>query len=155
MAEPHAGEVPEVGSALPPVVRTFGTQDLVRFAHGANDYARLHYDQDYARRRGFPTVIVHGALKATMMSQVVTDWLGARGWVTHFRSEYRAPDAPETLLTAGGLVRSVDQSAEGLTVTFDLWVDNDAGVRTTRGEATAFVAAPASEPPSTDTAEEP
>jgi acyl dehydratase len=141
--------------SLPPVVRAFTTQDLVRFAHGANDYARLHYDQDYARGRGFETVIVHGALKATMMSQVVTGWLGPRGWVKHFRSEYRAPDLPGTRLIAGGAVRSVDTDGEQTTVTIELWVEDEAGRRTARGAATAVLgpappAPPASERPAHD-----
>ncbi|MGC2712981.1 MAG: hypothetical protein WA366_06350, partial [Pseudolabrys sp.] len=59
---------------------------------GTNDAAQLHYDQDYRRSRGFPTVIVHGALKATLMSQVLTNWVGLRSWVSDFRAEYRAPD---------------------------------------------------------------
>jgi hypothetical protein len=78
-----------VGLELPTVTRTPGTEDLVRFAQGTNDAARLHHDQDYARSRGFPTVIVHGALKATLMSQVLTNWVGLRGWVSDFRAEYR------------------------------------------------------------------
>jgi acyl dehydratase len=132
---------PLPGVLLPPVARTFTTQDLVRFAHGANDYARLHYDQGYARGRGFSTVIVHGALKATLMSQVVTDWLGRQGWVRSFRSEYRAPDLPGVRLSAGGMVRSVDVVEGVRTVFLDLWVDDEAGRRTTRGSATAVLEA--------------
>lgn len=144
--ESMCGETSEVGDSLRPVIRTFTTQDLVRFAHGANDYAKLHYDQDYARQRGFPTVIVHGALKAAMMGQVVTEWLGPRGWVKHFRGEYRAPDLPGTPLTAAGVVRSVERDDTSTTFTIDLWVENEDGKRTTRGTATAVIPTPAQEP---------
>lgn len=124
---------PLVGQVLPPVEGTPTTRDLVRFAHAANDSAPLHYDQDYARSRGFQTVIVHGALKASYMAQVLTQWAGERGWVAAFRSEYRAPDLPGRRLTAAGRVTAVDRVDGRLRVQADLWVDNENGETTTRG----------------------
>ncbi len=100
-----------VGLELPTVTRTPGAEDLVRFAQGTNDAARLHYDQDDARSRGFPTVIVHGALKATLMSQVLTNWVGLCGWVSDFRAEYRAPDPVGVTLIAHGIVCDVETVA--------------------------------------------
>jgi acyl dehydratase len=130
------------GTVLPTISRTPGTEDLVRFGQGANDVARLHYDQDYARSRGFPTVIVHGALKATLMAQVLTDWVGLRGWVSDFRAEYRAPDPVGATLVAHGVIRDVERPADADTpvrVHVDLWVENDSGARTCVGTGTVVL----------------
>jgi len=134
-----AGFTASAGVELPTVTRTPGTEDLVRFAQGTNDVARLHYDQDYAKSRGFPTVIVHGALKATLMAQVLTNWVGLRGWVSDFRAEYRAPDPVGVTLTAHGIVRDVETAADGSTptrVNVDLWVENQDGITTSTGHGT-------------------
>jgi acyl dehydratase len=131
-----------VGLELPTVTRTPGTEDLVRFAQGTNDAARLHYDQDYARSRGFPTVIVHGALKATLMSQVLTNWVGLRGWVSDFRAEYRAPDPVGVTLIAHGIIRDVKTAGDASAPTrvhVDVWVENEDGVTTSTGRGTVVI----------------
>ncbi len=130
---------PQPGTALPAVGRTPGTEDLVRFAQGVGDAARLHYDQDYARSRGFDTVIVHGALKATLMTQVLTNWAGMRGWVSDFRAEYRKPDLVGVALVAHGVIREIDDAGEQgapLRVHVDLWVQDAAGSTTSTGRGT-------------------
>jgi acyl dehydratase len=137
-----SGSPVSVGLELPTVTRTPGTEDLVRFAQGTNDAARLHYDQDYARSRGFPTVIVHGALKATLMSQVLTNWVGLRGWVSDFRAEYRAPDPVGVTLIAHGIIRDVETAGDASAPTrvhVDVWVENEDGVTTSTGRGTVVI----------------
>lgn len=123
----------DIGMELPPVVKEPGRRDLVRFAHGANDSAPLHYDQDYARERGFDSVILHGSLKGSYMAQVLTNWAGDRGWVPEMRCEYREPDVPGVRLTARGRVQSVETEPTGTRVSVELWVENAVGRTTTRG----------------------
>lgn len=123
----------EEGMELPPVVRSPGTRDLVRFAHGANDSAPLHYDKDYARQRGFDSVIIHGSLKGSYMAQVLTNWAGTIGWVSRFRCEYRAPDVPGSALTARGIVELVEADRDETRVSVALWLENATGAVTTRG----------------------
>jgi acyl dehydratase len=129
-----------VGTELPTVTRTPGTEDLVRFAQGTNDAARLHYDKDYARSRGFPTVIVHGALKAALMAQVLTNWVGLHGWVSDLRAEYRAPDPVGVTLIAHGIVQDVESAVDAPTrVRVDLWVENEDGITTSTGIGTVVL----------------
>lgn len=137
-----AGFIVRFGTDLPTVRRTRGTGDLVRFAQGTNDAARLHYDQDYRRSRGFPTVIVHGALKAKLMSQVLTNWVGLRSWVSDFRAEYRAPDPVGATLIAHGIVRDVETGIDASAPTrvhVDVWVENQDGVTTSIGTGTVVI----------------
>lgn len=122
-----------IGMELPPVVREPTTRDLVRFAHGANDSAPLHYDKDYARERGFDGVILHGSLKGSFMAQVLTNWAGQQGWVSELRCEYRLPDSPGARLIARGRVESIDTRDGRTVVGVTLWVENAAGETTTRG----------------------
>ena len=136
-----AGITASAGVELPTVIRTPGTEDLVRFAQGTNDVARLHYELDYARSRAFPTVIVHGALMATLVAQVLTNWAGLRGWVGDFRAEYRAPDPVGVTLNAHGIVRDVETAADWSTparVHVDLWVENQDGITTSTGRGTVI-----------------
>jgi hypothetical protein len=75
------------------------------------------------------------------MAQVLTNWVGLRGWVSDFRAEYRAPDPVGVTLTAHGIVRDVETAADGSTPTrvhVDLWVENQDGITTSTGRGTVI-----------------
>jgi len=80
------------GMSIPELKKNCSTQQLVLWAAGSGDFYQIHYDKDFAVGTGLSNIIVHGALKATLMSQVLTNWVGLRSWVSDFRAEYRAPD---------------------------------------------------------------
>lgn len=124
-----------VGYELPSLTFVPGTEQLVRYAAAANDFARIHYDADYAVARGFEGVIVHGLLKAAYLGQVVTNWAGDLGRVRNFRAEYRKVDRPGNLITSRGRVVRVVPEEGKLVVHVKLWTENASGTATTLASA--------------------
>lgn len=127
------------GEELPPVVRTPTTATLVRYAAAADDYAPLHYDDAYARSRGYDGVIVHGFLKAGYMATALEEWANPGAFVTRFRAEYRGADYPDRPMTARGRVlRHFDLDGQPA-ADVELWTERADGSVSTRGSATVVL----------------
>ena len=137
-----------VGQELPPLPKVATTQALVQFAGASGDFAPHHFDSKLAEA-WFPGtgVIVHGALKAAWLGQYLTQWAGPQGRLRQLSTQDRGMDAPRHMLNAhqaeeGQTWRCmgtvVAKRIEGELALVDLvvWVENGAGERTTRGEAT-------------------
>lgn len=120
------------GAPLPDLIVVPTTEDLARYAGASRDFSRIHYDQDFAKKRGLPDVIVHGLLKAAYLGRMIESWL--IGWeysVQEFGTQYRRTDLPGEVLTCRGQVESVD----GAYVELKLWTENAESQVTTRGRA--------------------
>ena len=139
MADQLYYEDVQVGSEVPPLVKRPTTEQLVRYAGAANDYARIHYDEPYARFRGFPSVIVHGLLKAGCLGQMLCDWAGPKAWVKKMSTQYRHIDLPFHDLICKGKVTNKYVVGEEYLVEVDIWVENDRGQVTTPGKATILL----------------
>jgi acyl dehydratase len=118
-----------VGADLPARVHTTTAAQLVRYAGAANDYSGIHYDVDYARRRGFDSVIVHGLLKAAFLAELGQDWAGGDAWYRSFGARYGGTDVVGVPIVCRGRVTSLDES-RGL-VGVDLWAEGVDGRTTT------------------------
>jgi acyl dehydratase len=125
-----------VGAELPAVQRTATTERLVRYHAAAGDWHPIHFDYQYARSVGFPTVILQGMLKAGWLAQMVTDWAGPKAWVKKFATQYRQIDVPLDTLTCRGRVTGKHVTGEEHLVELEVWVENGQGEVTTRGTAT-------------------
>jgi acyl dehydratase len=61
----------DVGAPLPEI-RLHITGELVEaFAVLANDHSRIHFDDAFARARGFPAAIAHGAIAASTFPRLL------------------------------------------------------------------------------------
>src|SRR5689334_4679410 len=80
------------GDELPTAVHFPTTAQLVRYAGAAQDFSGIHYDERYARERGFPSVIVHGFLKAAFLAELAVQWGGPGSWFRRFAVRYRGTD---------------------------------------------------------------
>lgn len=125
-----------VGDTLGPLIVMPSRESLVRYAAAASDFARLHYDEPYARSRGFPTVIVHGLLKAGYLGRLLTEWTGPEGWVRRFATEYRRSDFPDRPLFCRGRVVALSPGPNGGDVELEIWTENDSHETTVTGRAT-------------------
>lgn len=132
------------GSEIPPLTKRPTIIQLVRYTGAERDFTRIHYDQDYARRHGFPSVILHGRLKYAFMGQLLTDWIGSGGRIKKMACQYRHIDLPGDTLTCKGRVtrRYVEDGVHY--VQCDVWVENGKGEITTPGSATVVL--PSREP---------
>ena len=131
-----------VGDRLPALVKVPTTEQLVRYAGAAHDFARIHYDHAHAVSRGFDGVIVHGLLKAAFLGQLVTTWCGPGAWVRRFGVQYRRVDFPAQLLICHGQVVAKHEENGQPAVDLELWTENPRQQVTTRGTATVVFTTP-------------
>lgn len=94
------------GAAGPARRAVFDPVLLFRFSAATGNPHRIHYDRPYARREGYPGLVVHGPLVALLLAEAAQGTVGALS-----RFEYRAlapvfvDDAVEVVLDrdAGGI----------------------------------------------------
>ncbi len=139
-AQLHFEDVAE-GMALPPLVKETDYMQLVEYASASRDFYIIHHDRDYAKRVGLPDVVIQGSLKAALLGQLVTNWMGEWGTLKHFAVQYRGIDTPGNPLTAKGVVTKTYVQGGQRCVECDLWLEDAHGERTTKG--TALVLLPA------------
>ncbi|WP_457146172.1 hypothetical protein [Mycobacterium sp. URHB0021] len=76
------------------------------------------------------------------MSQVLTNRVGLRGWVSELRAEYRAPDPVGVSFIAHGIIRDVETIGAASAPTrmhVDVWAENKDGVTTSTGRGTVVL----------------
>lgn len=97
---------------------------LVRYAGASGDFNPIHYRDDVATSVGLPGVLAHGMLTMGIAGSVVTDWLGAAGWVKDFQSRFTRPVPVDAAEGATVLVTATVGSAdiEARSVRIDLKV---------------------------------
>lgn len=66
---------PAIGDALP--IKSLRITRALIDAYGelADDFNPIHFDDEVARQRGFPAAIGHGAIAASLVFAMLTDWL--------------------------------------------------------------------------------
>lgn len=127
----------EPGTTLPALSKCPSTRDLVRYAGAAKDYSEIHYDETFAKRVGLPGVIVHGALKAAYLGQLVTDWIGEAGTIKRLGCQHRAIDRPGELLVCGGRVTGLSRHGPNTVAECEIWLGSGSNnERSTPGHAT-------------------
>jgi acyl dehydratase len=138
MAEEQRNDL-VIGAVIGPLFTTPTRKTLVRYAAASHDFAPLHFDEPYAHSRGFPTVLVHGMLKAGYLGHLVTEWAGPDAILRRFSVRYLRPDYPDNRLACFGRVLQLSPAADGTDVELELWVENLAAERTVDGKATIHI----------------
>ena len=125
----------DVGTELPPLKKHVTLRQLVMWAGASEDIYELHYDRDFARSQGLRNPILHGRLKAAFLSQLVTDWIGAKGMLKKLTIRYLKMDyVDEDIICKGKVTKKYQHEGQNL-VECDLWAENPAGESTTSGVA--------------------
>jgi acyl dehydratase len=109
-----------VGTKAPS--RDFGPltrQMFVRYAGASGDFNPMHYDDEFARAAGHPSVFAQGMFSAALLAGFATDWLGA-GNVRRFGVRFREQVWPGDVLTCSGLVSAVSTEPDGERVRLEL-----------------------------------
>ena len=72
-----------VGESIP--AREYGPLtivDTVRWAGLQENWQHLHYDRDHVRQHnGLKTFIASGAYRQALLTRMLTDWIGPKGWL--------------------------------------------------------------------------
>lgn len=74
---------------------------------------------------------IQGTLKFALMGQLMERWIGHGGTLKRISASYRGLNLEGEVIIARAQVKAV----EGSTFTFVVWVENEAGARSTSGEA--------------------
>jgi acyl dehydratase len=126
---------PAVGATGPE--RTFGPltrATFVRYAAASGDLNPLHYDEEFARSVGYPSVFSHGMHQAALVATYVTDWFGPES-VRRFTVRFRDQVWPGDVLTCSGSVEGVEEDGGVLRVTVALTARRQTGAIVISGSA--------------------
>jgi acyl dehydratase len=126
---------PGVGDELPALEKAPDREQLVKYAAGSGDFNPLHYDPDFPQARAIGDNIVHGRMKYAAMGQLVSDWLGHRGWIRRITAQYRGMDNRGATFTCRGRVVDVRDEGGARVVEVEVWTEDANGATTTTGRA--------------------
>lgn len=118
----------EVGQELPSRSNRIDRAQLVRYAGASGDFNPLHWNEEFARSVGFPSVIAHGMFNMALVARVVTDWVGDVGVIRNLRVQFRKEVLPDENLVAKG--RVVGKEEDDRTVRVELWAELERDGRT-------------------------
>jgi acyl dehydratase len=129
----------EVGQEIPPFERktTFGVWN--RYAAVNDEFIPIHMDEEAGRAAGLPGAIGMGNLQVSYLHNVVREWLGESGRIVRMSCQFRSPNLKDRTVTARGKVTGVEPGPDGVTVTLDVWTEDDQGSRLAPGTCTVLV----------------
>jgi acyl dehydratase len=130
---PYFDDIREGEEPVPLRTGPVTRQMLVEWCAAENDYYPLHYDERLAASMALPGTPIQGTFKYALMGQQVQRWLGAHGTLNRISAHYRGIDLEGEIVTARSRVLKVEPAT--LRATLEVWVQNDAGARSTSGEA--------------------
>jgi acyl dehydratase len=124
----------QVGLELPPLTKApITTRQLVQYAGASGDFNPIHYDADFARAGGYPSVIAHGMLSMAFLGQLVSRWAGPAA-ICRISTRFKAVTFPGDVISVSGQVTALDPAAR--TAELALIARNQAGAVTLEGAAT-------------------
>jgi acyl dehydratase len=118
----------EVGEELPARSNRIDRAQLVRYAGASGDFNLLHWNEEFARSVGFPSVIAHGMFNMALVARVVGDWTGDPGVLRRLHVQFRKEVLPDETLVARG--RVVEKRESDRTVRVELWAELERDGRT-------------------------
>jgi hypothetical protein len=148
MAEQPIWDDVKEGDPIPDLVKNCSSQQLVQWAAASGDFNQIHYDERIAKSQKLEDIIVHGALKAGFLGQLVHDWMGEQGKLKSYSAQYRGMDYRyQDIVCKGMITKKYVEDGEHL-VDLEIWTEtgtpmeddgrpkNPVGVKTTPGSAT-------------------
>ncbi len=102
-------------------------------------YQRVHWDQDWARRAGNPSIYDYGRMREAWLIHLCTDWMGDDAWLAALDVEFRKFNyVGDTHWMRGTVTRRY--LADGRpAVDADIWGENQRGEVTCPGHATILL----------------
>jgi hypothetical protein len=101
---------------------------------------RVHWDQEWARRAGNPSIYDYGRMRETWLVHLCTDWMGDDAWLWKLDCEFRRFNyVGDTQWLRGRVVRKHIAPGERPAVDLELEAVNQRGELTTPGHATVLL----------------
>ena len=126
-----------VGQEIPFVVKgPMSPAHIMRWSSAMENWHRIHYDWKFATEHDkLPDVMVNGSWKQHVLIQLLTDFVGERGWLWKIGFQFRGMNLPWETLTAWGIVASTEIRGEYGIVNLTIGLRNDMGAEGTPGNA--------------------
>lgn len=135
MAEQLYYEDIALGDSLPTLVKHTTPRQLVMWAGASGEFSEMHYDKDFALKKGFPGIVVHGMLVASFLAQMVTDWIGEWGTLKKISTSNRQfMLVDEDIICKGLVAKKYEEGGEDY-VECEIWAENNKGEKFVLGTA--------------------
>jgi acyl dehydratase len=124
-----------VGTQLPEFACQF---TLAHFKRA--DEATIHTDMEAARREGLPAPVATSPQVAALLFRQLRTSFG-QGWIEGGRCEltFRRPVYVTDFCVARGVVKRSEETADGVRLHCDVWIENASGEKVIVGAASGLV----------------
>lgn len=127
------------GEALPGFALGLTMTRMVQQVSGTQDFYPVHYDRDFARSGGHPDIFVNTAFTRAALCRLLTDWVGAEGFVKRLGFQMRRYHLlGDTMHVRGKVVKRYREDGRGC-VDLEIWAENAREGIATPGTATVHL----------------
>ncbi len=103
-------------------------------------HQRVHWDQEWARRAGNPSIYDYGRMRETWLVHLCTDWMGDDAWLFKLDVQFRKFNyVGDTHWMGGRITRKYLLDDERPAIDLDIWGRNQRGEITCPGHATILL----------------
>ena len=126
-----------IGDELPALTKTIAQRQIDCYS-GVRPHS-IHTDPEWARQKGFKAPLAQGMMSTAYVSQLMMQFAGA-GFVKGGRMSvsFIKPVLVGDRLTVHGRVKSREPEGRATRVTVEVWCENQDGVKTMVGTASAL-----------------
>jgi len=100
---------------------------------------RLHWEKEWADELGIPACYDYGGLRETVLTNLITNWIGDDGWLWKMSCEHRKFVYTGDTYWVKGRVRDKEMTPAGGEVRLEVWVENQWGTVVSPGTATVLL----------------
>lgn len=128
--------LPSVGDVVPPFTRRTTIESWNRFAAVNDEFVPVHMDDEAGRRAGNAAgAFGMGNLRLSYLMNMLRAWTEDTGDIRSIEVRYRELNQRDDVLTATGVVRTVEVADGEAVVQLDVDVVNQHGASTAPGRA--------------------
>jgi len=111
---------------------------FVRYAGASGDFNPIHWNEEFAKSAGYPTVFAQGMFTAGVLATFLTNWAGEAA-VRRFRTRFVGQVWPGEQITCSARVTNVYEQDGERRADCELSVVNEKGERKIDGDATVAI----------------
>ena len=124
-----------VGDAIPELKEVVTIVQTAMYCGITWDFARQHYDLEFARTLGYEGPVVDPQMYGAFLSRMLTDWISEKGRIKRLTMRYVAPAYLGDVLTYGGKVTEKYSEDGQRHMNSELLVESQMGTLIVKGSA--------------------
>lgn len=126
------------GEELPGFSLELTMTRMVLQVSGTQDFYPIHHDQAFARSAGHPDIFINTSFIRGCLCRVLTDWIGADGFVKRLGFQMRTPNLLGETISARGRVKQKGSDGH---IEIEVWIESAEKGVTVPGSATVILPA--------------